>query len=139
MNNTALRISTAVSLRMRKCVRIIEIPTRRFRRRMNGIVPEFEHVKNPSPPPRRPAISLGVFSISVPSAAGRRLQRDPCARHKLHDWSNGRAAAAAQSPPPPPLPPKTCRASAGAGSIFRRTAAAGLIISFNHHHHHHLS
>lgn len=101
MNNTALRISTVVSLRMRMCP-YNELPTRRFRRRMNGIVPEFEHVKNPSPPPRRPTVSLGVFSILVSSAAGRRLQRDPCARHKLHDWSNGHAA---QSPPPPPQSP----------------------------------
>uniref|UniRef100_A0A2S2NQT5 Uncharacterized protein n=1 Tax=Schizaphis graminum TaxID=13262 RepID=A0A2S2NQT5_SCHGA len=93
---------------------------------MNGIVPEFQHVKNPSLPttanvhPFHP--SLGTVSAAAMfyyfflfRSAGGRLQRDPGARHKLHDWSNGGH------------PLRLCRRGCQAGSIFRRTAGTSLV------------
>ncbi|KAF0766266.1 Uncharacterized protein FWK35_00008398 [Aphis craccivora] len=102
------------------------VPTRRLRRRMNGIVPEFQHVKNPSlpttadPHPHHPLFatvsSAAVFYyFFLFRSAGGRLQRDPGARHKLHDWSNGGH------------PPRLCRRGRRAGSIFRRTAGTSLV------------
>jgi len=90
---------------------------------MNGIVPEFQHVKNPSLPttadghPFHPLIATAstaavFYYFFLFRSTGGRLQRDPGARRKLHDWSNGGC------------PPRLCRRGRRAGSIFRRTAAA---------------